>query len=105
MFQTKAGTTTETSNPTNNGTVLRLHLPQTLGQTPLAKLPGIEQTLFGKVDVLHIRCIGGRRTADSRSDHDWISFKDDTVVDYFVNGKRDQVIVLDDSALVRGAPI
>ena len=89
----------------NNGTRLRLHLPQALGQTPLAELPGIEQALFGEVDALHIRCIGGRGTADSRSDHDWVSFEDDAVIDDFVNGKRDQVVVLDDSALVRGAPI
>lgn len=62
-----------------------LHLPQAFGQTPLAKFPGIKQTLFGEVDALHVWCIGGGRTANPRSDHDRVGLEDDSVVNDLVN--------------------
>lgn len=82
-----------------------LHLPQLLGQTPLAKLPRIEQALLREIDVLHIRGVRGRCPTNPRGDHDRVSLEDDSVVDDFVNGQGDEVVVLHDGALVGGAPV
>lgn len=74
----------ETKKKTDN-----LHLPQSFCQTPLSELPGIHQSLFRQVDVLHVRRIGGRCTADARGDEDGVGLEDDTVVDELVNGEGD----------------
>lgn len=82
-----------------------LHLSQALGQAPLSEFPGIEQALFGEVDALHVWCIGGGGTADPGCDHNRVGLEDDSVVDNLVNCEGDQVVVLDDGTLVRGAPV
>lgn len=62
------------------------HLPQSLSQPPLTKLPGIEQPLLGQVDILHIRGVRSRSSADSRGDQDRVRLEDNPVVDDFVDG-------------------
>lgn len=78
-----------------------LHLSQSLCQTPLSKLPSIEQALLWQVDVLHIRRIRCRGTADTRSNKDGVGLQDNTVIDNLVNRQGHQIVVLNDSALVR----
>lgn len=82
----------------------RLHLSQSFRKTPLAEFPSVHETLFREVDVLHVGCIGGRCAADTRRDHNGVCLENDSVVDSFVNGKGNKVVVLDDSALVGCAP-
>lgn len=82
----------------------QLHLPQPLRQTPLSKLPGIHQTLFGQVDALQVRCIRSRSATDAGGDQHWIGFQNDSIVDNLIDGQGDQVVVLDDCALVGCAP-
>lgn len=78
----------------------QLHLPQSLRQPPFPKLPRIHQPLLRQINVLHIRRIRGRRSADPRCNENRVRFEDDAVVDDLVNGQRDEVVVLDDSAFV-----
>lgn len=94
----------QASNPLDN-TIHSLHLPQALGQTALAELPRIHQTLLGEVDVLHVGRIGGGGTADPRGDHDGVSFEENSVVDDLVDGEGNKVVVLDDGTLVGGTPV
>lgn len=82
----------------------QLHLAQSLCKTPLAELPGVHETLFREVDVLHVGGIGGRRAADTRSDHDGVGLENNAVIDSLVNGKGNKIVVLDDGALVGCAP-
>lgn len=91
--------------PIGNPAASALHLPQTLSKTPLAKLPRIHQTLLRKVDTLHVRGIGGGGTADTRGDENGVSLENDSVVDNLINGQRNKVVVLNDSALVGGTPV
>ena len=78
-----------------------LHLSQSLCQTPLSKLPRVKQALLWQVNVLHIRRIRCRGTADTRSNKDRIGLQDNTVIDNLVNRQGHQIVVLNDSALVR----
>lgn len=80
-------------------------LSETLRQSSLTKLPGIEQTLLGQVDALDVRHVVRRRTADARGNKDGVGLEDDTVVDDLVDSQGDEVVVLDDSALVSRAPM
>ena len=81
------------------------HLPQTLGQPPLSKLPGIKQPLLRQIDILHIRRIRRRGTADARGDQNRVRLEDNTVVDDLVDSQGDEVVVFDDGAFVRGASV
>lgn len=62
------------------------HLSQSLSQSPLPKLPGIQQPLLGQIDVLHIRRIRSRSPADSRGDQNRVRLEDNPVVDNLVDG-------------------
>ena len=59
--------------------------------------------MLTKVDAAHGHILR-RRPADSLDDDGGIGFKDDAVVDDFVDGKGHEVVVLDDGSLVDGLP-
>ena len=78
-----------------------LHLPQLLCQSSLPKLPGVQESLFRQIDTLHIGRIRRRRTADPRSNQDGIGFENDSIVDDFVDGQGEEVVVFHNCALIR----
>jgi len=56
--------------------------------------------LLTQIDILDARNILRRRPADAAGDDDGIRFEDDAVVDYFVAGEGDEVVVFDYRAFV-----
>ena len=81
-----------------------LHLSHPLGQFIFTKLQQIVDALFAEVYTFDIRNILGRCPADpARHDHR-INLKYDAVVDDFVNGERDEVIVFYESPFVCRIP-
>ena len=81
-----------------------LHLSHPLGQFVFTKFQQVVDTLFAEVYTFDIRNILGRCPADpARHDHR-INLEYDAVVDDFVNGERDEVIVFYKSAFVCRIP-
>ena len=54
---------------------------------PLTELPGGQETLFRKLNVLHRRHVLRWGLADTRCDNDGVRLKDDAVVYQLVNGE------------------
>lgn len=79
-------------------------LPHPLGQFHFPKLPRVHQPLLAEIDIFHTRHILHGRPADATGDNNGVRFEDDAVVDDFVDGEGDEVVVFDDGAFVRGIP-
>jgi len=75
-------------------------LPHPLRELPLPKIPHIQQALLTQIQLLDIRRILLRRPADPPRHHHGIRLQDDAVVDDLVDGKGDEVVVLDEGAFV-----
>ena len=81
-----------------------LHLSHPLGQFIFTKLQQIVDALFAEVYTFDIRNILGRCPADpARHDHG-INLEYDAVIDDFVNGERDEVIVFYEGPFVCRIP-
>ena len=83
---------------------LTLQLPHPLRQLPLPKIPHIHDPLLAQIQLLHVRRILLRWPTDPACDDDGIRLEDDAVVDDFVDGEGDEVVVLDQGAFVGGVP-
>lgn len=77
-----------------------LHLPHALGQFIFAKFEQVVNTLFAEVHTFDICDVLRRGPTDpARHDHR-INLQYDAVVDDFVNGERDEIVVFYQSAFV-----
>lgn len=78
-------------------------LSQPVGQFRLAVLGEVVDALLAEVDAADGGVLGGS-AADALDDNGGIRLEDDAVVDNLVDGERDEVVVLDDGALVDRLP-
>jgi hypothetical protein len=78
-------------------------LSQPVCQLGPAELCKVVDALLAEVDATQLYVLRGR-TADSLEDDGRVGLEDDAVVDNLVNSERDEVVVLDDCALVDGLP-
>jgi hypothetical protein len=92
----------EIPTPTNTNSQT---LPQPVAQLRLTELCQIVHALLAQVDVLQLRDVLGRGAADALDDDGGVRLKDDTVVDNLIDGQREEVVVLDDRALVYRLPV
>lgn len=79
-------------------------LPHPLRQLLLPKLPHVQEALLAQIDILDIRHVLRRGLADSTGNNHGVRLEDDAVVDDFVDGEGDKVVVFDDGAFVGGIP-
>lgn len=79
-------------------------MPQPVRQLGPAQLRQVVDALLAEgVDAAQVDVLG-RRFAHPLDDDGGVSLEDDAVVDNLVDGERDEVVVLDDGALVYGLP-
>ncbi len=78
-------------------------LPQPVGELGLAELRQIVDTLFAKIDATDLEVLG-RCAADALDYDRGVGLEDDAVVNNLVNGKRNEVVVFDNGALVNRLP-
>lgn len=74
--------------------------PDKLNSLLFPKLPQILNALFAKIEILHIGCVLCWRSGHSAGHHHRVGFEHDTIVHDFVNSQCDQIVILNDGALV-----
>lgn len=84
----------------NTKTAISSHLPNPLHGLRFRQLPRVHDPLLAQIDALDARDILGRGAGDTGGDDDGIGLENDAVVDYLVDGERDEVVVFDQSAFV-----
>jgi len=78
--------------------------PHELNTLLLAKLPQILDTLFAKIEVLHVRRVLRRRFANSAGNNNRVCLQYYSIVHDFVYRQCNQVVVVVDRALVCAVP-
>lgn len=69
----------------------------------LAELRQVVNTLFAEIDAAQGNVLGGR-AADPLDDDGRVGLQDDAIVDNFINGQRDEVVVFDNGSLINRLP-
>lgn len=78
-------------------------LAKPIRELRLAELRQVVNTLFAEIDAAQGNVLGGR-TADPLDDDGRVGLQDDAVVDNFINGQRDEVVVFDNGPLINRLP-
>lgn len=78
-------------------------LAQPVGKLGLAKLSQVVNALFAEIDAADLEVLS-RSAANALDNNRGVGLENNTIINDFVNGERNKIVVLYNCALINGLP-